>query len=305
MKRSLNWKLAVYYLFIIALPTYAVMNFLVAHNVYVVLSHYFGGRAANCTLGESFHGESLARLQFDDIESLRASSKPVRADGAITLWSTPLGEYWVPTASADAVIHDLAEQKRNIYGTRIRPGDIVLDAGANIGVFTRKALWAGASKVVAIEPAPENLECLRRNFAREIAEGRVVIYSKGVWDKDDVLQFAVDPTNSAKDSFVRTVDNPQFTHVPVTTIDRLMAELTLPRVDFIKMDIEGAEPKAVAGARNTIARFHPRMALCTYHVAGDETAVPKLVAEAYAGYKASKTCFCALDQIVSEVAFFE
>ena len=87
------------------------------------------------------------------------------------------------TASGSALNYDLAEQKRNIYGTGIRRGDIVLDAGANVGVFTRKALWAGASKVIAIEPAPENLECLRRNFAAEIADGRVVVYPKGVWDK--------------------------------------------------------------------------------------------------------------------------
>jgi len=75
-------------------------------------------------------------------------------------------------------------------------------------------------------------------------------------------------------------------------------------VDFIKMDIEGAEPKAVAGAKNTIARFRPRMALCIYHVAGDEIKVPALVKEAFSGYQYSKTCLCALDRVVPEVAFF-
>src|SRR5262252_2026765 len=82
------------------------------------------------------------------------------------------------------------EQKRNIYGGRIHAGDVVLDAGANVGVFVRKALWAGASKVIAIEPAPENLECLRRTFAHEVARGQVVIYPKGVWGRPDVLKFA-------------------------------------------------------------------------------------------------------------------
>jgi hypothetical protein len=92
--------------------------------------------------------------------------------------------------------------------------------------------------------------------------------------------------------------------VPVTTVDRLVTELQLSRVDFIKMDIEGAEQKAVAGARNTIARFRPRMALCIYHVQGDEKMVPKLVADAYPGYKTSRTCFCAQDRVQPEVAFF-
>ena len=70
----------------------------------------------------------------------------------------------------------------------VRPGDVVLDCGANVGVYTRHALEAGARLVVAIDPAPENIECLRRNFSEEIKAGRVVVYPKGVWDKDEVLQ---------------------------------------------------------------------------------------------------------------------
>jgi FkbM family methyltransferase len=238
------------------------------------------------------------------ITEVRSGSRALRQDGQFSLWTTPLGDYWVPTASRDAIIYDLGEQKRNIYGSRIHPGDIVLDGGANVGVFTRKALWAGASKVIAIEPGPENLECLRRNFAKEIAEGRVVLYAKGIWDKDDTLKFAIDPNDSAKDTFVRKIDNPNYIQVPVTTVDKLVAELQLSRVDFIKMDIEGAEQKAVVGSKSTIARYHPRMAICIYHVRGDETMVPKLVAEAYPGYRTSKTCLCAADRVQPEVAFF-
>ena len=210
----------------------------------------------------------------------------------------------MPTASSDGLIYDLSEQKRNIYGTRIRPGDVVLDAGANVGVFTRKALWAGAFKVIAIEPGPENLECLRQNFAAEIAQGRVILYPKGIWDKDEVLRLRVDPTNSARDSFVRPIENAQIIEVPLTTIDKMVNELRLPRVDFIKMDIEGAEQKAIVGAKDTIAKFRPRMALCIYHVQGDEKMVPQLVNEARSDYSVSKTCLCAQDRIQPEVAFF-
>src|SRR5262249_42061285 len=102
-----------------------------------------------------------------------------------------------------------AEQQRDIYGVNsrgVRTGDIVLDCGANVGVYTRRALDAGAKKVIAIEPAPENILCLRKTFAQEIAGGRVVVYPKGVWDKDDILPMNVDPANSARDSFVRELD---------------------------------------------------------------------------------------------------
>ena len=56
-----------------------------------------------------------------------------------------------------------------------------------MGLYAKTALASGAKLVVAIEPAPENIECLRRNLAQEIAAGRVIVYPKGVWDKDDTL----------------------------------------------------------------------------------------------------------------------
>jgi FkbM family methyltransferase len=146
-----------------------------------------------------------------------------------------------------------------------------------VGAFVRKALDAGAGKIVAIEPAPENLECLRCNFPREIASGVVVIYPKGVWDKEDILKMSIDPKNSAGDSFVRTAKDAQFISLPLTTIDKLVAELNLPRVDFINMDIEGAEQHALAGTKETISRFHPRMSLCIYHLIDYQIAVPKIV----------------------------
>jgi FkbM family methyltransferase len=275
-----------------------------AHHASIVLSHYFNGRAGTCDLKHSFEGEEISRTQTATVQELSAVSRVVESDGLYQKWSTPLGDYWMPKASGNALIYDLSEQKRSIYGNRIRKGDVVLDCGANVGVFARKALGAGAAKVIAIEPAPENLECLRRNFSPEIASGRVVIYSKGVWNQEEVLKFAVDPNDSAKDSFVRAINSPNFISVPVTTIDKMVVELDLPRVDFIKMDIEGSEQKAIAGAEQTIKRFHPRMALCIYHLQEDPVMVPKLVRAMVPTYGFEQTCLCALDRVQPEVAFF-
>jgi FkbM family methyltransferase len=303
MKTNTAFK-ATFFCVIIAFPALSLTGIARAHHAFLVLSHYLNGRVGNCNLSESFEGEALSRLQLANVDAIRAASKVVRRDEQYSLWETPAGPFWIPTASGDAVIYDLGEQRRNIYGTNIHRGDIVLDTGANVGVFTRKALWAGAAKVIAIEPGPENLECLRRNFAAEIAEGRVVLVPKGAWDKDDVLRLSIDPVSSARDSFVRPIENARYIEAPLTTIDKIVEELRLPRVDFIKMDIEGAEQKAVAGAKKTLAANRPRMALCIYHVAGDETMVPKLVTNIVADYRVSKTCLCAQDRVQPEVAFF-
>jgi len=212
----------------------------------------------------------------------------VNGDGT-ERWDTPYGPVWIPAGNEFLMAFNLAEQELDIYEVaevRVRPGDIVLDCGANVGLFTRKALARGARLVVAIEPAPQNLECLRRNLAREIEQGRVIVYPKGVWDHEDVLTLRVDPANTAAASFVMGSNGwESVTHVPLTTIDRLVEELNLPRVDYIKMDIEGAETRALHGAAETLKRWRPRLAISAYHLPGDPRSIPTAVRAAQPGYR--------------------
>lgn len=214
--------------------------------------------------------------QVERLYDTRARIKPllrlaqVDADHR-TLWETPQGRYWLPEGADDEFMTTLVtEQALDIYTYGkygVRQGDVVLDCGANVGIFTRQALNKGAKLVVAIEPSPENLECLRRNFASEIAAGHVEIVGKGVWDREQTLFLEIlRRTNPGMDAI--TLHSPGHrpgVWVPLTTIDKLVDELKLPRVDFIKMDIEGAEARAVAGASATMAKYKPRMAIATEH----------------------------------------
>jgi len=99
-------------------------------------------------------------------------------------------------------------------------------------------------------------------------------------------------------------ENAEFVEAPLTTVDKMVEELRLHKVDFIKMDIEGAEQKAINGARSTIAKFRPRMALAIYHIKGDEIEIPNLVSKIVSDYTVSKTCLCFGYKIQPEVAFF-
>ena len=147
--------------------------------------------------------------------------------------------------------------------------------------------WRPArERVIAIEPAPENLECLRRNYASEIASGRVIVVPKGVWDKDDFLTLRVDPKNSAADTFVLHREGTVgIEKVPLTTIDELVSELNLPRVDYVKLDIEGAEPRALAGAKQTLAKYKPRISIASYHNPDDPKVIPELIRAARSDYQ--------------------
>jgi FkbM family methyltransferase len=269
---------------------------------------YVKGRAGTCTPLQALRSRNSSLKQVVYTNQIREGSRVVREENGFRQWQTPRGAFWIPANSETAMEYDLGEQARQIYGgdeKGVKPGDVVLDCGANVGVFTREALSRGARMVIAIEPGPENVECLRRNFPSEIAMGKVVVYPKGVWDRDDMLSLSVDPKNSARDSFLGLGPGTTSVQVPLTTIDKLVPELKLPRVDFIKMDIEGAEQKALNGGRATIVKYQPRMAVCVYHQRKDPVEIPRLVKQIRPGYRTD--CGCMLydtDDVQPQVAFF-
>jgi FkbM family methyltransferase len=251
-----------------------------------VLSLYVRGLSRGCSF------QQVVNTAVAEQKEASTRSSPdiriVRKDGHFELWDTPLGRFWIPAGNEDGLRDNIAEQVADVYSLkrRLRPGGVVLDAGANVGTVTRGALNHGASTVVAIEPAPENLECLRRNFASELSNGKVVIYPKGVWNKEELLHLGVLPGLSEADSFVL---HPELSGptLPVTTIDKLVNELALQRVDYVKLDIEGAEQRALSGASETIKRFHPNLEITGHHLANDYTEIPKIVLSISPGYRSS------------------
>lgn len=218
-----------------------------------------------CTRLAAFRGLVKARTVRERTDEILRASRFVGEDEqGLFLYETPHGDIWMPQQGdlwSLAVV--LAEQEQEMYGHAgtlgVRPGDVVIDAGAHVGLFTRTALAAGASKVVTFEVTPKALICLRRNLAREIAEGKVVVVDKGVWHEEATLPLVIvegcSVCNSVTHQMPATID------VPLTTIDHAVEELKLERVDFIKLDIENAEANALRGARHTLEAFHPRVAV--------------------------------------------
>jgi len=243
-----------------------------------------------CSSWQSMNARRTAQARERLETAIRASSQLIRSDDHYSLWRTRDGDFWIPNRNAEVLAFNLAEEEQDIYGrggvTGVRSGDVVLDGGANVGVFTRKALNAGARTVIAIEPAPENVESLRRTFTAEIASGRVLIQAVGLWNEPAELPLRVDASNSARNSFILSF-GPAASEVkvPLVTIDSLIGNLALTRVDFIKLDIEGAEKRAIAGANQTLARFHPRLAIATEHLKDDPVAIPAAVNASGLGYR--------------------
>ncbi len=247
------------------------------------------GRATYCSWA-SILGSSSAWGQWDQVEKRLGQQVAVKAEDrekGLTLVGAPGRDFWVQAESGPKGLAFLLAEHASVNDRLpVRPCDVVIDCGAHVGIFTHKALERGARKVVAVEPHPLNVECLRRNFAREIAEGRVVVYPKGVWSADSMLRLSVSSRNTAMGSVV--IDrNADSIEVPLTTVDKLVAELNLETVDFIKMDIEGAEREALKGAAQTLGRFKPRLMLDGYHLPDDPEVLPKIIAAVQPAYRMS------------------
>jgi FkbM family methyltransferase len=139
----------------------------------------------------------------------------------------------------------------------VPPGTTVVDAGANIGYFSlRFARWVGeGGRVVAIEPEERNCASLRRRVERAGLAGVVDVVQAAAADRPGELRLAVNPLHPG-DHALASEGEP----VPAVTFDELTTG-DARKVSLLKMDIQGAETMALAGARRVIEEHRPAIFL--------------------------------------------
>jgi FkbM family methyltransferase len=250
-----------------------------------------GGCPLSRVLSARDHDARLTSL----CKYIRAQSKVVGTDQELGLIQvqTPSRAFWLPKAGRelggfDLVTYLVAEHAwmgEIDPNLQVQSGSVVVDGGGHVGTFTSFALARGASRVIAFEPDPVNMECFRRNFAAEISSGRVVLVPKALWHSETSLSFTVSEANSGMGSAVissgsRTID------VPAVTLDETLGRLGVGHIDYLKMDIEGAERHALNGAMKTLSRDRPRLLLESYHLPDDPIVLRGILRRAHAGYAA-------------------
>lgn len=252
------------------------------------------------------------RVGFKDIDVdrwVQVIDKKSGPNGDIELFRTELGDMWAPAMNHESVALIAQEMvgldEYQIGEHRIQPGDVVIDCGGHVGFYTKLALRQGASLVVAFEPDPENHWLFSQNLQQEIADGRVLLVKAGVWDERDELVFHHSKENPGAHGFFGSGGEEVLVeNVPVLPLDDQVEELGLDRVDWIKMDIEGAEQRALKGAARTLARFKPSLAICTYHRLDDLEAIPPVVLAANPAYATAAKRIAAGGFIRPKVLFF-
>ncbi|MDO8619760.1 MAG: FkbM family methyltransferase [bacterium] len=151
-----------------------------------------------------------------------------------------------------------------VFKSLIKPGMTVVDVGAHIGYFTRlfSGLAGGTGRVLALEADPFIFTLLKKNISRK---GNVVARQIAVSDQSGAIDFYHSDEKSGCGSVVEnlpaTFRKTKLT-VPAGSLDTLLQEQGITRVDFIKMDIEGGEPRALSGMRKTLEE-NPAIILVT------------------------------------------
>ena len=138
---------------------------------------------------------------------------------------------------------------------------ICLDIGANIGYYaTMESHSVGKSgRVIAIEPFPINFSFLKRNMDLQ-KTSNYEVHNFAIGNVESEINFLI----SKKSNLSRVVqegekipDGCELIRIPLKSIDKLVEEKKLEKLDLLRMDVEGYELQILEGSRNTIRKFKP------------------------------------------------
>ena len=151
------------------------------------------------------------------------------------------------------------EPVRQAIRARLKPGDVVLDIGANVGVMALLAasVVGDSGRVIAVEPNPDNVQLLYRGIVLNQFTN-VEVLPLAASDRCAVSALSGRRSNTeiaTVDTSDQQMDERRL--VQSVVLDDVLS--TMPRLDLIKLDIEGHEPAALRGLGRLVTTFHPTL----------------------------------------------
>ena len=143
---------------------------------------------------------------------------------------------------------------------------MAVDVGANVGLFSILAARAGAT-VFAFEPNPPVRAKLRENLRLNGLTSRVHVDERGLFNREAAATLFDDwrPQGAWRNSGVASLSPANAsgagTPITTTTLDKFVEEHAIKRIDWIKMDIQGAEYNALKGGLSTLRTLRPSIVM--------------------------------------------
>jgi FkbM family methyltransferase len=161
----------------------------------------------------------------------------------------------------------------------IRPNDVVMDIGTDFGPYTLTALSQGAKHVYAVEPRYRAIEKLEENLQlNNDFSNRVTIIDKAVSNASSFIIMSDTSLSSSlieeKNTRFNNNNNKQATFT--TTIDEIVTQHKIKKLDWIKIDIEGYEFLAILGGLGTLETLGPNL-LIENHSTNNEKKIHKIL----------------------------
>lgn len=171
------------------------------------------------------------------------------------------GKRWIAGAGNHGCWLGTYEQhKQKLFEGEVSSGQVVFDVGANSGFYTLLAseLVGPSGQVVAFEPLPSNLKYMGQHLVLNgVANVRVV--DSAVTDVDGVARFEVEQSR-----YMGRIAENGTLEVSTVTLDHYCAGASVRPPNLIKIDIEGAEMKALKGAVQLLQSVRPAIFLATH-----------------------------------------
>lgn len=172
------------------------------------------------------------------------------------------------------IVHDFDYYQ---YFYRVQENDCIIDAGANNGhlsvLFSKIVKNKGV--VYAFEPDRFNIESIKKNInLNNDLPNNIKIIDALLWNKEELLDFY--EAGTVGSSAVWIPNNDKVVKKQAISIDNWVIKNNIEQLNFVKMDIEGAEIEALEGCVQTIQRLQPNFAIASYHYVNGEQTYIKL-----------------------------
>ncbi len=202
-----------------------------------------------------FRGSGLGNYKVfrdarDLIFKLTRPRKPLILEiYGIKILADPKVNAVVPELLRDGIFE---RAETELFRTLLKPGDIFVDIGGNIGYYTLIAanIVKDSGKVIVFEPEPNNISALRYNIELNNFHN-ITMIPEALSDRRGNFRLFLNKKNTGAHHLYDIGDGAESISVDVTTLDDYLYS-NPSKVDLIKMDIEGYEPFAFRGMSNTI-----------------------------------------------------